>query len=199
MMMKDHDVPNARIATKVIHAGQRPDESTGAVMPVISLATTYVQDSPGVHKGMDYSRAHNPTRYALERMVAQLEGSPISEAEDVSCGGFAFASGMSAMAAALDLLDAGSRIVTMDDLYGGSTRLLDQVRRRTQDLDIERVDMSDLAKFEAVDTGDDCFNVMRVIVLSVDDDDVFRASRNDKLAVHENTAIAGPQPAVARE
>ena len=154
MMMKDHDVPNARIATKVIHAGQRPDETTGAVMPVISLATTYVQDSPGVHKGMDYSRAHNPTRYALERMVAKLEGSPISEAEDVSCGGFAFASGMSAMAAALDLLDAGSRIVTMDDLYGGSTRLFNQVRKRTQDLDIARVDMSDLAKFKAVMTPD---------------------------------------------
>lgn len=132
----------ARIATKVIHAGQRPDPSTGAVMPPVSLSTTYVQDSPGVHKGFDYSRSHNPTRYALERMIAHLEGSGISEDFDASCGGFAFASGMAAVATALELIDAGSHVVAMDDLYGGTNRLFNRVRARSQGLKFTFADLS---------------------------------------------------------
>ena len=80
-----------RLASLVIHGGQRPDPSTGAVMPPISLASTYAQESPGVHKGFEYSRSHNPTRYALERCIARLEGSELTERQDVSYGGFAFA------------------------------------------------------------------------------------------------------------
>ncbi|MCH8212071.1 MAG: PLP-dependent transferase [Planctomycetes bacterium] len=94
-----------RLASLVIHGGQRPDPSTGAVMPPISLASTYAQESPGVHKGFEYSRSHNPTRYALERCIARLEGSELTERQDVSYGGFAFASGLAAIATTLELLD----------------------------------------------------------------------------------------------
>jgi cystathionine beta-lyase/cystathionine gamma-synthase len=142
------DAPS-RFATKVIHAGQRPESSTGAVMPAISLSTTYIQDSPGVHKGFDYSRSHNPTRYALERMIAHLEGSGISEAVDASCGGFAFASGMAAVAACLELIDSGSHVVAMDDLYGGTNRLFNRVRARSQGLKFTFADLTDEAHFRA--------------------------------------------------
>ncbi|MFU8828488.1 MAG: trans-sulfuration enzyme family protein [Phycisphaerales bacterium] len=145
--MSDHS--NLRIATKAIHAGQHTEPITGAVMPPIFTSTTYAQESPGVHKGFEYSRSHNPTRYALERMIAQLEGSTISEDTDPSCGGFAFASGLAAMATALELIDAGAHIISMDDIYGGSNRLLQKVRRRTQNLDIDFVDMTDLSKVKA--------------------------------------------------
>lgn len=138
-----------RPGTKVVHAGQRPEPETGAVMPAISLATTYIQESPGVHKGFDYTRAQNPTRYALERMVALLEGSSVGEDSDPSCGGFAFASGMAAMSTALELLDAGSQIIAMDDLYGGSNRLLTRVRSRSQGLDVRYVDMTDISRLES--------------------------------------------------
>jgi cystathionine gamma-lyase len=142
------DAPS-RFATKVIHAGQRPESSTGAVMPAISLSTTYIQDSPGVHKGFDYSRSHNPTRYALERMIAHLEGSGISEAVDASCGGFAFASGMAAVAACLELIDSGGHVVAMDDLYGGTNRLFNRVRARSQGLKFTFADLTDEAHFRA--------------------------------------------------
>ncbi len=132
-----------RPATQVIHAGQRPEATTGAVLPPIFTAATYVQASPGEHKGFEYTRSHNPTRYALERMVAGLEGSSVSEEEDPSCGGFAFASGLAATATLLDLLDQGSRLVAMDDLYGGTRRQFSQVRARSQGLDLEYVDMTD--------------------------------------------------------
>ena len=148
------DETGHKIGTRVVHAGQRPEPTTGAVMPAISLASTYVQSSPGVHQGMDYIRAHNPTRYALERMVALLEGSPITEEQDPSCGGFAFSSGMAAMGTCLELLESGSRILAMDDLYGGSTRLLHQVRAKSAGLDIVQVDMSDLHAVEAGMTPD---------------------------------------------
>ncbi|MFG0293560.1 MAG: trans-sulfuration enzyme family protein [Phycisphaerales bacterium JB050] len=145
--MSDHS--NLRIASQVIHAGQHAEPVTGAVMPPIFTSTTYAQESPGVHKGFEYSRSHNPTRYALERMIAKLEGSTIDEDTDASCGGFAFSSGLAAMATALELLDAGSHIISMDDIYGGSNRLLQKVRQRTQNLDIDFVDLTDLSKLEA--------------------------------------------------
>src|SRR2546421_12403263 len=105
------ETPAQRFATRVIHGGQRPDPLTGAVMPPIYATSTYVQSSPGVHQGYDYSRTRNPTRDALQAALASLEG---------GAAGFAFASGMAAIATVLELLDAGSHIVALHDLYGGS-------------------------------------------------------------------------------
>ncbi|GAB4554297.1 MAG: cystathionine gamma-synthase [Phycisphaerales bacterium] len=137
------DTSNAKIDTKVIHAGQRPEPVTGAVMPPIFTSSTYAQQGPGEHTGFEYTRSHNPTRYALERMVAHLEGTQVTEDDDPSCGGFAFASGMAAIGTALELLDAGSSIVTMDDLYGGTNRLFSKVRQRSQGLDVRYTDLTD--------------------------------------------------------
>ncbi|MCB9838357.1 MAG: PLP-dependent transferase [Phycisphaeraceae bacterium] len=148
------DPRETRPGTRVIHAGQRPEPTTGAVMPPIFLSSTYAQDSPGVHKGFEYTRSHNPTRYALERLVALLEGSTIPEEADPSRGGFAFSSGMAAIATVLDLLDHGARVVTGDDLYGGSHRLLRRVRERSQGLRITAVDMTDEQRFEDAMTAD---------------------------------------------
>src|ERR1700761_7157944 len=99
--------------TRVIHGGQHPDPSTGAIMPPIFQTSTYVQSSPGVHKGYEYSRSQNPTREALQRCVADLEG---------GAQGYAFASGLAAMSTVLELLDAGAHIIASDDLYGGPFR-----------------------------------------------------------------------------
>ncbi len=131
-----------RPATRVIHAHQHAEEVTGAVMPPIFTSSTYAQESPGVHKGFEYSRSHNPTRYALERMVAGLEGSPITEEQDPSCGGFAFSSGLAAMATTLELLDAGAHVISMDDVYGGSNRQFSRVRARSQGLRVSYVDLT---------------------------------------------------------
>ena len=122
--------------TRVIHAGQAPDPSTGAIMPPIYATSTYVQQSPGVHQGYEYSRTHNPTRQAYERSIADLES---------GTQGFAFASGMAAIATILELLDAGSHVIAMDDLYGGTRRLFEGVRRRSAGLDFSFVDMPDPA------------------------------------------------------
>lgn len=129
-----------KFATQCIHAGQAPDPSTGAVMPPIYTTSTYAQSSPGVHKGYDYSRTSNPTRGAYERCLAALEG---------GVRGFAFASGMAATSTLLELLDAGSHIVAMEDLYGGTFRLFERVRRRSANLDISFVDLSNRAALEA--------------------------------------------------
>jgi cystathionine gamma-lyase len=129
-----------RIGTIAIHGGQSPDPSTGAVMPPIYATSTYAQSSPGVHQGFEYSRTHNPTRFAYERCVAALEG---------GTRGFAFASGMAATSTILELLESGSHVVAMDDLYGGSYRLFERVRKRTAALDFSYVDMTDSAALEA--------------------------------------------------
>lgn len=123
-----------RFGTRCIHAGQSPDPSTGAVMPPIYTTSTYAQSSPGVHKGYDYSRTANPTRNAWERCIADLEG---------GVRGFAFASGMAATSTLLELLDAGSHIVAMDDLYGGTFRLFERVRKRTAGLDVTFANLAD--------------------------------------------------------
>jgi cystathionine gamma-lyase len=128
------------IATRVIHAGQAPDPSTGAVMPPIYATSTYVQESPGVHKGLDYGRSHNPTRWALERCVADLEGGAQS---------FAFASGLAAISTVLELLDSGSHIVAGDDMYGGTYRLFERVRRRSAGHEFTYVDLTDPARLLA--------------------------------------------------
>ncbi|WP_332847760.1 trans-sulfuration enzyme family protein [Massilia sp. S19_KUP03_FR1] len=132
-MTNDSTKPATKLATRVIHAGQAPDPTTGAIMPPIYATSTYVQQSPGVHKGFDYGRSHNPTRFALERCVADLEG---------GAQAFAFASGLAAIATVLELLDAGSHIVAGDDMYGGTYRLFERVRRRSAGLDVSYADLT---------------------------------------------------------
>lgn len=129
-----------QLGTLAIHAGQSPDPSTGAVMTPIYATSTYVQSSPGVHQGFEYSRSHNPTRFAYERCVAALEG---------GTRGFAFASGLAATSTILEMLDSGSHVIAMDDVYGGTYRLFERVRRRSAGLDFSWVDLSDAAAFEA--------------------------------------------------
>ena len=129
-----------QLGTLAIHAGQSPDPSTGAVMTPIYATSTYVQSSPGVHQGFEYSRSHNPTRFAYERCVAALEG---------GTRGFAFASGLAATSTILEMLDSGSHVIAMDDVYGGTYRLFERVRRRSAGLDFSWVDLSDVAAFEA--------------------------------------------------
>lgn len=122
-----------RFDTRAIHGGQHPDPTTGAVMPPIYATSTYRQQSPGVHQGYEYGRTHNPTRQAYERAIASLEG---------GVQGYAFSSGLAAMATVLDTLDAGSHIVAGDDLYGGSYRLFERVRKRSAGLQVTYVDSS---------------------------------------------------------
>jgi len=126
-------------ATRAIHAGQEPDPSTGAIMTPIYATSTYVQESPGKHKGYDYARSINPTRLAYEKCIADLES---------GTRGFAFASGLAAMATALELIDSGSHVIASDDLYGGTFRLFDKVRRRSSNLDFTFVDLTDARDFE---------------------------------------------------
>src|SRR5215469_11526724 len=127
-------------ATRTIHAGQHHDPSTGAVMVPIYATSTYAQESPGVHKGYEYSRSQNPTRMAFERCIADLES---------GSDGMAFASGLAAIATILELLDSGAHIIASDDLYGGSFRLFDKVRKRSAGLQFSFVDLADLKAIEA--------------------------------------------------
>ena len=140
MQRSDKTAPRPGLGTLAIHAGQSPDPSTGAVMPPIYATSTYAQSSPGEHQGFEYSRSHNPTRFAYERCAAGLEN---------GTRGFAFASGLAATSTVLELLDTGSHVIAMDDVYGGSFRLFEGVRRRSAGLNFDWVDLSDLAKFEA--------------------------------------------------
>jgi cystathionine gamma-lyase len=131
------------LATRVIHAGQSPDPTTGAVMVPIYATSTYAQVSPGEHTGFEYSRTQNPTRFAYERCIADLEGGH---------AGFAFASGMAATATLLELLDSGSHVIAMDDLYGGTYRLFEKVRARTAALSVSYVDLTDTSAIAAAVT-----------------------------------------------
>jgi cystathionine beta-lyase/cystathionine gamma-synthase len=133
-MKKQHE-----LATRVIHAGQQPDPSTGAIMTPIYATSTYVQESPGKHKGYDYSRSINPTRSAYERCIADLE---------TGTRGWAFASGLAATATALEALESGSHVVVSDDVYGGTFRLFERVRRRSANLDFTFVDLTDAKNLE---------------------------------------------------
>jgi cystathionine gamma-lyase len=130
-------------ATRTIHGGQQHDPSTGAVMVPIYATSTYAQASPGVHQGFEYSRSQNPTRFALERALADLES---------GTKGYAFASGLAAIATLLDGLDAGDHVIASEDLYGGSFRLFDKVRARSAGLDFSFVDLADLKAVEAAIT-----------------------------------------------
>ncbi len=134
------------LGTRAIHAGQRPDPGTGAIMTPIFATSTYVQRSPGEHQGYEYSRTQNPTRMAYERCVAALEG---------GVAGFAFASGMAATATVLELLDHGDHVIALDDLYGGTFRLFERVRRRSAGLSFDFVDLGrqiDLERWRRAET-----------------------------------------------
>ncbi|HQY87011.1 MAG TPA: PLP-dependent aspartate aminotransferase family protein [Tepidisphaeraceae bacterium] len=128
-----HHGERPAFATRVIHAGQIPDPTTGAVMPPIYTTSTFKQSSPGVHKGLDYGRSHNPTRWAFERCVADLEDGQ---------AGFAFSSGLAAISTVLELLPAGSHVIASDDLYGGTFRLFERVRRHSAGMDFTYIDTS---------------------------------------------------------
>ncbi len=127
-------------ATRTIHGGQSPDPTTGAVMVPIYATSTYGQQSPGVHKGFEYARSQNPTRFAFERAMTDLES---------GTAGFAFASGLAAIATVFELLDAGAHIVATDDIYGGTFRMLERVRKRSADLRVSFADFTNLDAVEA--------------------------------------------------
>ncbi len=127
-------------ATRAIHAGQSPDPANGAVITPIYATSTYAQESPGVHKGYEYSRSQNPTRMAFERVVADLES---------GIRGYAFASGLAAIATVLELLDAGDHVIATEDLYGGSYRLFDKVRKRSAGLEFSFANLSDIEAVRA--------------------------------------------------
>jgi cystathionine gamma-lyase len=134
------DEKKRAFATRAIHAGQSPDPTTGAIMPPIYATSTYVQKSPGVHKGYEYSRTQNPTRMAYERCIADLESGTHR---------FAFASGMAAIGTILELIDSGSHVIALDDLYGGTRRLFSGVRERSSGLEFSSVDMTDVSAVES--------------------------------------------------
>ncbi len=136
--MKDHS--KHQLATRAIHAGQEPDPSTGAIMTPIYATSTYVQNSPGDHQGWEYSRSHNPTRSAYEQCIANLES---------GSRGFAFASGMAATSTVLELLDSGDHVVAIDDLYGGSFRLFNNVRERSAGLKFSFAPIDDIHTLKA--------------------------------------------------
>lgn len=137
--MKTKDTRHS-FATRAIHAGQSPDPSTGAVMQPIYATSTYAQKSPGQHQGYEYSRTQNPTRMAYERCVADLEN---------GTQGYAFASGLASTASILDMLDSGSHVVAMDDMYGGTFRFFDKVRKRSAGLKFSFADLRDRKALEA--------------------------------------------------
>lgn len=134
------DSKDYKFDTLAIHGGQYPDPTTGAVITPIYATSTYVQEGPGIHKGFDYGRSHNPTRFAFERAVASLEN---------GTHGFAFSSGLAGIGAILDTLDAGAHIVSTDDLYGGSFRLFDKVRKKSANLEVTYTDLSNLDNLSA--------------------------------------------------
>ena len=135
-----NDSSKQGLATRAIHAGQQADPSTGAIMTPIYATSTYVQKSPGDHQGWEYSRSHNPTRTAYEQCITDLEG---------GSRGFAFASGMAATATVLELLDSGDHVVAMDDLYGGSYRLFNNVRERSAGLKFSFTAIENIAELKA--------------------------------------------------
>lgn len=141
--MTAHGTPGKNrlaFSTRTIHGGQSHDPTTGAVMVPIYATSTYGQQSPGVHKGFEYARSQNPTRFAFERAVADLESGTKA---------FAFASGLASISTVLELLDAGAHIVATDDIYGGTFRLLERVRKRSAGLQVSFADFTDLAAVEA--------------------------------------------------
>ena len=132
--------PSLAFDTRTVHGGQVHDPATGAVMTPIYATSTYAQQAPGVHQGFEYARSQNPTRFAFERAVADLESGQ---------AGFAFASGLAAISTVLELLESGAHVIATDDIYGGTIRLLERVRRVSAGLSVTFVDMTDVANIEA--------------------------------------------------
>jgi len=121
--------------TRAIHAGQKADPTTGAVMMPIYTSSTFEQESPGVHKGFDYSRSANPTRKAFEECIASLENGEV---------GFGFSSGVAAISACVELLSPGDHVIAMNDLYGGTVRLFNEIKTLSQGIEVTYVDMTDM-------------------------------------------------------
>tara|TARA_X000000368_G_scaffold233782_1_gene184680 strand:- start:2981 stop:4144 length:1164 start_codon:yes stop_codon:yes gene_type:complete len=121
--------------TRAIHAGQKADPTTGAVMMPIYTSSTFEQESPGVHKGYDYSRSINPTRKAFEECIASLENGEV---------GFGFSSGVAAISACVELLSPGDHVIAMNDLYGGTVRLFNEIKTLSQGIEVTYVDMTDM-------------------------------------------------------
>src|SRR3990167_11549234 len=134
--MKNKDL---QLGTRVIHAGQAPDPTTGAVSMPIYATSTYVQQSPGKHQGYEYSRTKNPTRFAYEKCAADLES---------GSNGYAFASGMAGMATLLEIFSPGDHVIVCDDVYGGTFRLFNAVKKRSQGLEVSFIDMTDATDIE---------------------------------------------------
>jgi len=134
------NISNWGFDTRAIHGGQTFDPTTGAVITPIYATSTFAQEAPGVHKGFDYGRSHNPTRFAYETAVANLEN---------GTAGFAFASGMAAISTVLEILEAGSHVIAMDDIYGGTYRLFERVRKHSAKLEFSYVDLSKPELLEA--------------------------------------------------
>src|SRR5215813_6586862 len=181
-------------ATRAIHAGQPPDPSTGAITTPIYQTSTYVQQSPGVHKGFDYARSINPTRLAYERCVADLEN---------GARGFAFASGLAGMATVLELLDSGAHTISSDDLYGGTFRLFERVRRRSASLDFTFLDLTDLSHLKgAIKQNTRMIWVetpSNPLLKLIDLEGVARfAAENQLLSVCDNNIRQSMDPATAR-
>ena len=129
--------------TRAIHAGQKADPTTGAVMVPIYTSSTFEQESPGVHKGFDYSRSANPTRKAFEECIASLENGE---------AGFGFSSGVAAISACVELLTPGDHVIAMNDLYGGTVRLFNEIKTLSQGIEVTYVDMTDIKNVEAAKT-----------------------------------------------
>ncbi|MDX1921787.1 MAG: PLP-dependent aspartate aminotransferase family protein [Alphaproteobacteria bacterium] len=138
-MTQKRDNKNWGFDTRAIHAEQHVDEATGAVITPIYATSTFAQSAPGEHKGFDYGRSHNPTRFAYERAITNLEG---------GSAGFAFASGMAASSTVLELLEAGSHVIAMNDLYGGTYRLFERVRKHSAKLEFSYVDLTVAGELE---------------------------------------------------
>ena len=129
--------------TRAIHAGQKADPATGAVMMPIYTSSTYEQESPGVHKGYDYSRSANPTRKAFEECIASLEN---------GVAGFGFSSGVAAISACVELLSPGDHVIAMNDLYGGTVRLFNEIKTISQGIEVTYVDMTNMDNVVAAKT-----------------------------------------------
>ena len=134
------DIDKKGFETRAIHAGQEPDPSTGAVMTPLYTSSTYKQSSPGVHQGFDYSRSGNPTRKAFEDCMTSLED---------GIAGFGFSSGVAAISACVELLKPGDHVIAMDDLYGGTVRLFNEIKIKSQGISVTYVDMTDLRNLDS--------------------------------------------------
>src|SRR5262244_4245144 len=167
-------------STRCIHAGQEPDPTTGAVMMPIYTTSTYLQQSPGVHKGYDYARTKNPTRMAFERCIADLEGGTAA---------FAFASGLAAISTTLECLDHGSHIVAVDDLYGGSRRLFERVRKRSMGLEVRYHDLTDAGAIEAAIRAN-----TRLIWIETPTNPLLKLVDLERVAAIASGAASGPWP-----